>query len=49
MKRLWTMILSLAAVLCLAGCAEEEAAVNQQDLYTHVLADYYDIIANPDG
>ena len=49
MKRLWTMILSLAAVLCLAGCAEEEAAVNQQDLYTPVLADYYDIIANPDG
>ena len=47
MKRNLMLILSIAMVLCLAGCAEE--AANPRDLYGEVLTNYYDIIARPDG
>ncbi|MBQ3255985.1 MAG: hypothetical protein IJA67_01025 [Oscillospiraceae bacterium] len=48
MKKLWYMILSLAVVLCLTGCGEE-AHISEAERYGDVLANFYDIIAHPDG
>ena len=47
MKKLWILALCLA-LLCFAGCSKE-AAAEPIELYGHVLAEYYDIIAHPDG
>ena len=47
MKKLWILALCLA-LLCFGGC-DKETAADPMDLYGDVLANFYDIIAHPDG